>query len=223
MLAYLYKLGRPFESWDTHADPTAKPWTTTVGDVQVLVNGAPAPVYELIPTRVDFMVPMNAPQSDFAEFQVIRASTGQILGVGNLPMNQADPGFFAVAGGAGQLAATNEDNTINRPGNGAARGSIVTLYGTGQGFIPNAPPDGQVGNGQTTPVKPRVVFNGVTLKDEDIQYSGLTSFPAGWQLNIKVPDPQAAPGSANPVGVSIYDIGSNRGPFGSIVLTVFVK
>ncbi len=224
MLAYLYRLGRPFQNWDTTKDATAKPWSPTVGDVQVLVNGSPAPVYQLIPGRVDFQVPQSAPTSDFAEFQVVVASTGQILGVGNLPMNIADPALFATSGGRGQLAATNQDNTINGPGNGAARGSIVTLYGTGQGPLVNGPPDGQAITGPApTPVKPRVVFAGVILKDEDVSYSGGTSFPAGWQINIKVPDPQGAPGVANPVGLQLYDLNTNVGPTGPIQLTIFVK
>ncbi len=225
MLAYLYRFGRPFDSnWNSAKDPTAKPWSTVVSDVQVLMNGAPTPVYELVPTRVDFMVPMNAPQSDTAEFLVLQKSTGQVLGVGNLPMNQADPGLYAAAGGAGQLAATNEDGSVNGPGNGAVRGKTVTLYGTGEGFVANAPPDGQPASGAlSTPVKPRVVFAGVVLSDADVLYSGLTSFPAGWQINIKVPDPQAAPGQANIVTVTMYDIPANRGPNGQITTTIFVK
>jgi len=227
MLVNMYRLGRPFDgSWNSAKDPNNKPWSTDgVGDVQVLMNGVPVPVYQTLANRVDFMVPNGAPTSDSAEFTVLQKSTGQILGVSSLPMNVADPGLYATQNGAGQLAATNSDGSVNQPGNGAARGAIVTLYGTGEGFVPNAPPDGQVQTSPTpTPQKPRVNFAGIFLKDEDIQYSGLTSFPAGWQINIKVPDPTAAPGFANPVVVFMNDIVSNKGPNNAtITTTIFVK
>jgi uncharacterized protein (TIGR03437 family) len=40
---------------------------------------------------------------------------------------------FTEDGGAGQAAATNEDGTANSLGNPALRGSIVTIFATGEG------------------------------------------------------------------------------------------
>jgi hypothetical protein len=68
-----------------------------------------------------------------------------------------------------------------------------------------------------------LIFGAGPIPDADISYSGLTSFPAGWQINFKVPDPQAAPGQANIVTVLMYDIAANKGPFGTITTTIFVK
>jgi uncharacterized protein (TIGR03437 family) len=45
----------------------------------------------------------------------------------------ADPGIFAVGGGTGPAAALNEDGTANSASNPAERGSIVSLYATGDG------------------------------------------------------------------------------------------
>jgi uncharacterized protein (TIGR03437 family) len=45
----------------------------------------------------------------------------------------AAPGIFTVSGGAGQAAANNQDGSLNSASNPAARGSVVSLYATGQG------------------------------------------------------------------------------------------
>jgi uncharacterized protein (TIGR03437 family) len=45
----------------------------------------------------------------------------------------AAPGIFTTAGGTGQAAATNQDGSLNSESNPAARGSVVSLYATGQG------------------------------------------------------------------------------------------
>ena len=42
----------------------------------------------------------------------------------------------------GQLAAINQDGTINAPGSEVAKAQFITLYATGLGFVPSAPPEG---------------------------------------------------------------------------------
>jgi uncharacterized protein (TIGR03437 family) len=48
----------------------------------------------------------------------------------------AAPGIFTVNDGTGQIAANNQDGSINSAANPAARGSVVSLYATGQGSGP---------------------------------------------------------------------------------------
>jgi len=43
------------------------------------------------------------------------------------------PGIFTATGATGQAAAVNQDGTLNSPSHRAVRGSIVSLYATGQG------------------------------------------------------------------------------------------
>jgi uncharacterized protein (TIGR03437 family) len=83
----------------------------------------------------------------------------------------------------------NQDGAINSPENRAARGSVISLYGTGQGFIPGAPPDGEAASGPVpTPEKPRVIVNAAFVADEDVQYSGLApGFVGLWQINVRIP------------------------------------
>jgi len=56
------------------------PLPNTLGDVQVTVNGQPSPLFFVGPGQINFIVPSAAPTSGTAEVDVVKASTGQILG-----------------------------------------------------------------------------------------------------------------------------------------------
>jgi uncharacterized protein (TIGR03437 family) len=170
--------------------------------------------------QVNFLVPMNAPSNGTAEVQVVRRSTGQILAVSDRPFQPASPALF-VQGGAleGQLAAINEDGTINGPGSRAKRGQVITLFGTGQGFVPNAPADGAAPTQAIdTPEKPRVIIGGPDfIPEENILYSGLApGLPGVWQINVRIPQCAGAgsqcpaPSAAVETVIILRNIASNR-------------
>jgi len=230
MLAYLYRNGKPFDL--TSASATAYPWPTTLADVQVTVNGIPAPLFNVgvAAGRIDFQVPYDAPcgcngEANSADFVVTKVSTGQVLAAATLPMAQASPGFFTAGSvGSGQIAAVNDDGTVNSAGNAEGRGKGISFYLTGQGRVPGHPPDGMPATGAIPgPVAPVLVINGTILSGSAVSYSGLTGFPGGWQINATVPA-NAPPSAAVPVGLTIYDIRANVGPTGNtIVNTIAVK
>ena len=75
---------------------------------------------------------------------MVKKSTGQILASGPVNMNVAAPGLFTVNNnGTGQVVANNQDGSANTPSNAAARGTVISLFGTGQGPVAGAPPDGE--------------------------------------------------------------------------------
>ena len=225
MLANLYRYGPSFAPGTT-AVADSLPWPTTLGDVQVLFNGRPTPLYYVDSDRVSFQVPSDAPTSGTADVQLIRASTGQILAAGTFTMHSADPAFYTLnAQGTGQIAALNQDGTVNGPSNPAARGSYVSLYGTGIGRVDNAPADG---NGASGPVPatgyPLISMSpGGPVDNSDIQYWGLApGLPGVWQLNLHIPD-SVPPGSAVQVAFFWQDWASNDGPSGKVQTTIAVK
>lgn len=223
--AYLYRLGVDFDNTTQQAPADQFPLPAVVADTQVLMNGSPVPIYELVPGRIDFLVPMNAPQSGTAEFMAIRKSTGQVLGVSNLPMAPSSPGLFTSnATGNGLLAASNEDGTINSSANPALRSHYVSLYLTGQGPVQNAPADGMPASGLAPASLPvRVLINSTPVPDADVQTSLVNWFPGVLQINAKVPD-SAQPLTANSVVVLINDTPSNIGPNGvRLQTTIYVK
>jgi len=179
------------------------PVPTTLGGIQVLVAGTPAPLTYVGPGQINMIVPSNAPQSGNADIVIQQVGSGQILGAGVLPMNTTAPGIFmgpqlAVGSEGYQAAAVNEDGTINGPNNPAQRGHIISLYLTGEGIVPNMPPDGQAPGSLTpTPQMPQV-FIGACFVDQctgqpgdpppgqRVQFSGLV-YPGLWQINVYVP------------------------------------
>jgi uncharacterized protein (TIGR03437 family) len=123
--------------------------------------------------------------------------------------------FTALASGSGQVAALNQDNSVNSPTNAAARNEVIQLFGTGQGFVSGAPADGELATGLVpTSEKPAVWIEGSTddrggyVPPDYIQYSGLAPSLVGvWQINIKIPD-KTAPGSRI-IFVSLKSIASS--------------
>ena len=205
---------------------STSPIAKVLGDVEVLVDGRPAPLYFLSPTLINFYVPMASPTSGTMDVVVQRQSTGQILASSTLQAAVATPGFFTTTqNGRGQIAALNEDNTINSAANPVGRGRVIQLYATGQGFLPDAPPDGEPAPTTrliSTPIRPRVIVN---TGDAEVQFSGLApGFVGVWQINVKVPE-SVPPG--NNVVVAILHLGipsnSSRGGGTPIQTTIAVR
>ncbi len=214
MLAILGRAGTMFPIGD--APTQAAPWPLTLSGLTVTVNGQPAPIFNTISSygAIYIQVPSNAPTSGFANFIVSNAA-GAVIGVGQFQMNKSAPGFFtSSSNGLGQVAATNQDGTVNSPSNPVSRGGsqIVTFYLTGAGVIPGGPADGVGASGAVnTPVHPTVFLGGNQLPDSAIQYSGLApTFPGLWQLNVTVPS-IVPPGPAISVILLMNDVVSNTG------------
>jgi uncharacterized protein (TIGR03437 family) len=187
------------------------PVPTTLGGVQVVVNGVASPITSVSPSQINFVVPFEAPTSGTMPVIVVDASTSQVLGSGTMTMNEASPGFFTMnQQGTGQIAAlncnkvvnNNCDDAVNGTANPANLGSTIQLFLTGQGagLTPSAPKDGQ---GDCTPPMTGavpVVYVGAT--QATVSYSGLAPCYVGlWQLNVEIPKNPTAPGSGFPAGV----------------------
>ncbi len=87
----------------------------------------------------------------------------------------AVPGVFA--DGSGQALALNEDGTLNSAANPAARGSILVLFGTGEG-VSGLPVSVNVG--------------GYTA---DVLYAGpVAGYPGLLQVNARMPAGYIGPG-----------------------------
>jgi uncharacterized protein (TIGR03437 family) len=230
MLAYLARVGPPFAADGTLLNATP-PLPKALGDVQVLLNGSPAPIYQVLPSRVTFQVPWATPTTGNADIQLIRASTGEVLAAATFPLQPADPGLFtANAQGFGLLAVTNQDGTVNTPSNPAPRGSVISLYGTGIGPVPNPPPDGQVATSPTHDslwrgslrISMALPGPGV-ITDDNILYFGLVNwFPGVFQINVKIPD-SVPPSPTVSLGINWKDLFSTDGPTGRVSTTFAVK
>jgi uncharacterized protein (TIGR03437 family) len=183
----------------------------TLADEQVMFNGAAAPLYFVAPGQINFLVPMSAPVTGAADVEIVQVSTGQVLGAASVAMTPVSPAIFCGAaggcllnGGFYQAAVLNQDYSVNSSTNPAPRGSVISIYATGQGALNNAPADGAAAPGPptfaTTPQTPRVAIGTCFVDDcgpllagdptngQWVTYSGLAPGYAGlWQINVQIP------------------------------------
>lgn len=201
--------------------PNPVPMTRLLADIEVLVNDVASPLHFVSPGQINFFIPKSTPSSGEVDVIVQRRSTGQILGATTIPMSPYAPALFTVSGdGTGQVAALNQDQTLNSPSSRAGRGEFISLFGTGQGVVPGMPDDGApAGAGLRTNAELRVLIGTDFVPPENIQYSGLVPGAIGlWQINVKIPD-RVPPDPNVPVVLTLNSIPSNQDSTGRRVLT----
>ncbi len=222
-ISALYSTGNyhEFGTVNQSAPAGVLPLPRTLNGLQVLFNGAPVPLFFVGTDQINFQVPMSAPQSGTADIQVMETSTGRLLGDSTVSLTPVDPGLFTAAGnGSGAAAATNEDGSVNSQNNPAIAGHVITLYGTGQGFIDGAPPDGDVSGKALQSSRPPTVFIGAdVLTGDSIKYAGLAPTLVGvWQINVVIPPHTITmPGNPTTVLVEQASVPSGDARLGRVV------
>jgi uncharacterized protein (TIGR03437 family) len=225
LITAVFSQGNTGQFGAASAQAGSLPLPTTLNGVQVLFNGAPAPLFYAGPNQINFMVPIGAPQSGLADVQVMEASTGRLLGDTTVGMNIVAPGIFTqAANGIGAAAALNQDNTLNSQTNPAVQGSVIQIFATGQGYIPGAPADGAASTALSTPVRPFVIVGIERVPDSAVQYSGLAPGLVGvWQVNVQIPlDVITTPTNPTQVILDLNSVPSGGGGLGRPVL-IYVK
>jgi uncharacterized protein (TIGR03437 family) len=188
-------------------DPATGKVATTIGGVQVLFNGIPAPMIYASGTQVSAVVPYE--MASVANASVWISFAGQTSNTYQLSLAASAPGLFAQnASGSGPGAILNQDNTLNGPGHGAAKGSIVQVYLTGEG---QTNPPGVTGTITSASLPPPQVTPALTLPIEVwingqpavYTYAGeAPGMVAGvMQLNVQIP--ANAPSGGLSIAVSI--------------------
>jgi uncharacterized protein (TIGR03437 family) len=198
------------------------PLPRALADRELVVNDEPAPVMYAGAGQVNFQVPTQAPVGN-ARVAVRMACTKELLSGGTMVVATLTPGIYTT-NASGQALAVNQDGSLNSPANPAARGSVITLYGTGQGQV-NPPVD----DGAPAPASPPATTAATPTTDGKtcqkaqenaicavvgntmavIQFSGLAPNMVGvWQINLQIP-PDTITGSAVPMVVVISGAWSN--------------
>jgi uncharacterized protein (TIGR03437 family) len=102
------------------------------GEVQVLFDGAPAPVTYVSPTQIKCVVPYEVSSEGRSEIQIRYRDWASVPLA--LATAAANPAIFSADGsGSGPAAALNQDLSPNSPANPAAKGSTLVLFLTGEG------------------------------------------------------------------------------------------
>jgi uncharacterized protein (TIGR03437 family) len=176
----------------------------------VLVNGVPAPLLYTSSGQVNAVVPYEAGTSGIARVNVAVAQVSS--GEWGIPLTPAAPAIFTInASGAGPGAVLNQDYSVNSAASPAARGSVIQIFGTGQGITSPASLTGAIstgaGNSAVLPVK--VTIGGI---DAIVQYQGAAPglISGALQVNAFVP-PDVTPGVAVPLSISVGGLPSQPG------------
>jgi uncharacterized protein (TIGR03437 family) len=201
-------------------DPATGKLATTIGGVQVLFNGTPAPMIYASSTQVSAVAPYE--MAAVANASVWIWYGGQNSNAYQLTLASAAPGLFAQnAAGSGPGAILNQDNILNGPSHPAAKGSIVQVFLTGEG---QTNPQGLTGAITTVTLLPPQVTPApvqpiqVWIGGQQAHYTYAGEAPgmvAGvMQLNVQIP--AGVPSGAMEVLVSIGGVSSQN----SITVTV---
>jgi uncharacterized protein (TIGR03437 family) len=161
---------------------------TKLAGARVWFGNTPAPMIYAYPNQLAAVVPYEVAGNTSVQVQVenLVARTPPFT----LPVVSATPAFFtADASGAGQLAALNQDNSINSPSNPAAKGSIVVLYATGVGVLSPPVSDGTLVSAMPFPAPVLPIQMTIGGQIAQIQYAGAApSLVAGTiQINATIP------------------------------------
>ena len=128
----------------------SSPLPATLAGTSVTVNGAPAPLFYVSPTQINFQVPYSTDSGSGADFGhasiVVTTDAGSSDSI-VVDMAAEGAGIFTMDGaGCGQGAVLNvkPDGTrsLNSPSNSASPGDYLEIYATGGGRASNAPADG---------------------------------------------------------------------------------
>lgn len=189
------------------------PVPTTLGGVQILVDGAEVPVYYVSSTQINFLTPAAATPG----IKTLRVVTPSGNHDGTIRLISAAPGLFVKdAANPPKGAILNQDLSENTETNRIARGQTIVIYGTGPGKFDRAVTDGAAVPSDPltrTTSTPQVFIAGV---EAQVSFSGLApGYPALWQINAAVPDQAFITGRV-PVFVAVDGVESNQ-------VTIFVQ
>jgi uncharacterized protein (TIGR03437 family) len=195
-------------------DPSTGRLATILEGVQVLVDGIACPLTYVSTTQINAIAPyeLASNANPLASVQVVVSNVP-----GNIvfePVAPTAPGILSFDDGTGQGAIVNQDGTINGSSNAAARGTIVTIYATGEGQTTPAGIDGGLAtnlNALPHPIAPlSLTIGGVAATN--IAYAGTAPDEVYGLLQINVTVPAGVtPGSAVPVVLTVGGVSSQAG------------
>jgi adhesin/invasin len=204
------------------------PLPTSLGGVQVLVNGTPAPLYYVSPTQINFQMPYEAPAGQLSTVQVVNNSVlGNTRSIGVvagspriilLPASVISGGYGAIINTDASITLPASNPVTGRTVHAAKAGDTVVIYCVGFGQTSPAATDGVAANFLTssTPLQTNqtatVTFGGGfygSPTSVTAAYTGLTPGSVGlYQVNATLP-PDVPLGNTIPVTVTINGAISN--------------
>ena len=177
---------------------------TQLAGVQVLFDGAPVPILYAQSRQINAIAPTGLPVNETTQVTVVY--NNQQFGPATAQVLFGSPGIFRLQSGrSAQAAAINQDGTVNGPLNPAARGSVVSVWGTGYGQTDPPCSTGGLNHPDAEPLSlgtSALIYNlvptplGVKIVAATVQYAGSApGLVCGVvQINFQIPA-NIAPGT----------------------------
>ncbi len=182
----------------------------SLAGARVLFDGIASPLVYVSEHAVAAVVPYEAALAATAhvqvEYQGVRSDAFTV------PVTAIAPALFTIdSSGGGPGAILNADHTVNSAINPAARGAVVSIYGTGEGITNPPGVDGRVAL-DLLPVPAQPCTVNIGGHSAEVLYCGAAGgATAGLlQVNARVPD-GVEPGPAVPVTIAIGGTPSQSG------------
>jgi uncharacterized protein (TIGR03437 family) len=190
-------------------------FATTLAQTRVLFDGVAAPLLYVAPNQISAIVPYEVsgkPQTTI-QVQYQGRSTNPVA----LPVDPSYPALFTMDGSGGasvggvvnstQGAILNQNGSVNSSTNPASRGSVIVLFGTGEGMTTPAGVDGKIA--ATTFPKPLMPVT-VTIggRPAQVQYAGTAPLDVAGVLQINATVPMDCPEGSVPIGISVGNYAS---------------
>jgi uncharacterized protein (TIGR03437 family) len=206
--------------WGTHMGPDQAATlqldsnglvSTVAGEVRILFDGVPAPVVYASSTQCSAVVPYFGATKSTTHVQVeykgVRSDPAEFV------MGATAPGLFTMDfSGKGQGAILNEDGVTRNSASAPAHpGSVVVLWGTGEGITDPGGVDGRPAlDVLPKPLAP--VSAQIGGLPASVLYAGAApgAIPGLIQINARM-SPDVTPGNNVPVSVKVGSLASQQG------------
>ncbi len=166
---------------------------TTLDDTTVTFNGVAAPLIYVSAGQINAIVPyeIGLSANPLGTVNVVVTHGGVVSGTFTAAQAATAPGIFsALQTGNGQGAILNENLSGNSSTNPAPKGSVVSIYATGEGLLSPQAATGSI-SGPSLPLPVPLDHVSVTIGGQpaDISYAGEapTLVSGVLQVNAKIP------------------------------------
>jgi uncharacterized protein (TIGR03437 family) len=163
------------------------PFPDSLGGVQVMVNGTPAPIYSVSPTQINAIIPYSAPSDgSLLTIQVTNIANSTLVYSG-----PTDPGVYTypTPGGIGVGAMIhNSDGSIVTEANPAQAGEAIQIYCSGLGTVTPTVTTGAAASTTTLSNTDNAVGVYIDGVSANVLFSGLApGFGGLYQINVTIP------------------------------------
>lgn len=183
---------------------------TSLGGTQVMFNNVAAPLIYSSAGQVSAVVPYEVAGQTSLPVQV--TYNGNSSAAVSIPVTVSAPALFTInQQGTGQAAALNQDYSLNGSGSPAARGSVIQLFGTGEGAIQPALPDGALAGSAPFPTPALPVSATIDGQPAQVQYKGTAPGGVAGFLQVNLIVPANARSGSVPVVITVGNASSPAG------------